>query len=723
MTNLDVDSVVAHYRLMQPLGRGGMGMVWKAFDEALGRAIALKVLFSGAVEQPERLALLAAEARALAALNHPNIVTIYSVEEAGDVHFLTMELVDGQTLTELIPKEGFPLERLLALATAIVDALASAHQRGVTHRDIKPGNIMVARDGRVKVVDFGLASVTEPLPDRADLDRTAIDVSAVARARGLGSLYYVPPERVQGQAEDERSDIFSLGVLLYEMATGRRPFDGPTPAAVLQALLTRSPEPPNRLRPDLPSALTRLIMRCLDKNPHRRVQTAREIAEVLEQVRAGEPAARPRMAHASLAVLPFDDLSEERNQGYLCEGLAEEILMALARVPGLRVASRAITSGTKACGLDPLDVAARLQVGAIVDGAVRRSGDRLRISVELVNALDGLQLWADSYDVEMRDVFAIQVDIARRIVDGLQLTLSAAEQYAMSRRYTTHVDAYDCYLRGRSFYYKFNRRSIEFARGLFRQAIEIDPGYARGYAGLADCSTYLYLYVCRDPECLAGALDASAKAIALAPDLAEAHASAGAALSLAGRHDEANGAFETAIRLNPQLFEAHYFYARAAFAQGRLEDAVRHYEDASRVRPEDYQAPLLMAQSCEVLGRTEEAEAARRRGVAIAEQHVRLNPDDVRAMYMAANGLVALGERDKGLEWARRALALDPSDSMVLYNLACIYSMAGQPLDALDCLERAVAAGLTERGWLEHDGNLDPIRAEPRFQALLDRLK
>jgi serine/threonine protein kinase/cytochrome c-type biogenesis protein CcmH/NrfG len=722
MTPLDVDSVVAHYRLLQPLGRGGMGMVWKAFDEALGRAIALKVLFDSAIEQPEKLALLATEARALAALNHPNIVTIYSVEEADGVHFLTMELVDGEPLTELLPEHGFPLERFLTLASAIADATSAAHERGVTHRDLKPGNVMVGRDGRVKVVDFGLASVTEPLADRADLDRTAIDVTAVARARGLGSLYYVPPERVQGQPEDERSDIFSLGVLLYEMATGRRPFEGPTPSAVLQALLMRTPEPPNRLRPDLPSALTRLIMRCLDKNPHRRVQSASEILQVLEQVRGGIDL-RPRPALKSIAVLPFDDLSEERNQAHLCEGLAEEILTGLARIPGLRVASRAITFGAKASGLEPLDIAARLQAGALVDGSVRRSGERLRISVELVNALDGLQLWGDKYDFEMRDVFAIQDDISHRIVEALQLTLSATEETALTRRYTSDVDAYDCYLRGRSFYYRFNRRAIEFARGLFTHAVQIDPAYARGYAGLADCSAYLYSYVSREDALLQGALEAAHKAIELAPDLSEAHASMGAVLSLAGRHAEANEAFENAIRLNPQLFEAHYFWARAAFVQGRLEDAVHHYENASRVRPEDFQAPLLMAQSCEVLGRVEEAEAARRRGVAIAEQHLRLNPDDVRALYMGANGLVALGERARGLEWARRALSMESADSMVLYNLACIYAMAGETSEALDCVERAVRAGLTQRGWLEHDSNLDSIRGLVRFQALLDQLK
>jgi len=290
------------------------------------------------------------------------------------------------------------------------------------------------------------------------------------------------------------------------------------------------------------------------------------------------------------------------------------------------------------------------------------------------------------------------------------------------RGYTPAIDAYDYYLRGRQLYYDYNRKSIEFARDLFAHAVVLDPSYGRGYAGIADCCVFLYLYVKRDPAHLACALESAQRALSLEPHLAEAHASLGVALSLSGRHAEADESFRTAVELDPMLFEAHYFAARDAFVQGHLEEAVGHYQDAARARPDDYQAPLLMAQSCEVLGRAEEAESARRRGVTLAEQHLALNPGDVRALYMGANGLVALGEREKGLEWARRALAMEPDESMVLYNVACIYSMAGAAEEAVSCLERAVAAGLTQRGWLEHDSNLDAIRPDPRVQRLIAAL-
>ena len=285
-----------------------------------------------------------------------------------------------------------------------------------------------------------------------------------------------------------------------------------------------------------------------------------------------------------------------------------------------------------------------------------------------------------------------------------------------------HVEAWDYYQQARKFFYQYSKKGMRFARELLGRAIEKDPAYGRAWSGLSDCAAFLYMNAGRRPEDLEQADAASRRALELEPDLAEAHASRGVTLSLQGRHDEAEQAFEAAIGLDPELFEAHYFYARDAFGRGDLERAIRQYEEAIRVRPEDYQAPLLVAQSFEDLGRADEAKAVRRRGVRIAEEHLRQQPDDARALYMGANGLVALGETRRGLEWADRALALDPEDPMLLYNIACIKAMAGAGDAALDCLERSVAAGLRHRGWLEHDSNLDSIRSDPRFRALMDKL-
>jgi tetratricopeptide (TPR) repeat protein len=322
----------------------------------------------------------------------------------------------------------------------------------------------------------------------------------------------------------------------------------------------------------------------------------------------------------------------------------------------------------------------------------------------------------------MEDIFTIQDDIAQSIVKALEVSLSSVEQAALGKPSTSDVKAYDYYLRGRKFFYQYSRKGMRFALELYSHAIEQDPQFARAYAGIAQCSAFLFQNAGGHAGDLEQADSASAKALELDPESAEAHAARGVALSLRGEHADAEQEFETAIRLNPDLFEAHYFYARDCFALGDYENAVRQYEEAMRARPEDYQSPLLVAGAFVALGRPADANAVRRRGIKLAEEHLRLNPDDARALYMGANGLVAVGEREQGLEWADRALAIDPDDAMLLYNIACIKSMALARAPALDCLERSVRAGLTLRGWVLHDTDLDPIRNDPRFEAVIKSL-
>jgi adenylate cyclase len=529
------------------------------------------------------------------------------------------------------------------------------------------------------------------------------------------------PEQLRSQPLDHRTDIFSLAVILFEWATGRLPFVGKTGPERIAAVLKDEPLSATELNPRLPRELDRIFRHCLEKEPRYRLASARDLRVELESLRqAGAEAPGPGLP--SIAVLPFADMSREKDQGYFCDGIAEEIINALCRVQGLRVASRTGSFQFKDGAADLREIGHALRVDNILEGSVRKTDHRLRITVQLIEAARGFHLWSESYDRELRDVFAIQQEIAHAVVRSLRVTLTPQEKGALAEVPTSEVQAYDYYLRGRSFYYRYGRHDIEFALQLFSRATELDPGYALAYAGQADCWSYIYLYAERKDTVRLQAEAAGRRAVELAPESAQAQASLGVALSLGSQKEEARAAFEKAIRLDPALYEAWYFYARQAFASGDLAKARSLYEEAMRVRPEDFFAPLLVAQVYQELGRPDDARAARERGVALVAKHIDLHPDDARALYMGANGLVALGEKEKGLEWARRARRIDPDDPMLLYNLGCIHALAGDLEEAIDCLERAASGGLLQKGWYEHDGDLDPLRSHPRFKALLERM-
>ncbi len=710
--------VLGNYRLIEMLGEGGMGVVWKARDLKLERNVAIKFLPEGSVDDPERRAFFEREAKAVAALSHPNIVTIFAVAEAEGTIFFTMELVDGQPLSKLVSPGGVALDRFLEVAVPLADAVAAAHGRGIIHRDLKPQNIMIDATGALKILDFGLARILPPLPRmiaREDGSTATID------ADFAGTIAYMSPEQLRSQPLDHRTDLFSLGVVLFEWATGRLPFAGKTGPEKIAAVLKDEPRSAADLNPRLPRHLDRILHRCLEKEPRYRMASARDLRDELELLRQAGAEARNRDV-PSIAVLPFADMSREQDQAYFCDGIAEEIINALCRVQGLRVASRTGSFQFKDTAADLREVANKLRVETVLEGSVRKSENRLRITVQLIDAARGFHLWSESYDRELRDIFAIQQEIARNVVRALQVTLSPQEKGALAEIPTSHVQAYDYYLRGRSFYYRYGRHDIEFALQLFSRATELDPEYALAHAGLTDCWSYIYLYSERKDSVRAQAETAGRRALELAPESAQAQASFAVAMSLGDHKEEARAAFEKAVRLDPTLFEAWYFYARHVFAGGDLPKAVSLYEEAMRVRPEDFYAPLLIANIYDELGRREEARAARERGVGLVERRIDFHPDDARALYMGANGLVALGRKDLGLDWARRARRIDPDDPMLLYNLGCIHSLAGDVEEAIDCLERAASGGLLQKGWYEHDGDLDPLRGHPRFKVLLERL-
>lgn len=426
------------------------------------------------------------------------------------------------------------------------------------------------------------------------------------------------------------------------------------------------------------------------------------------------------MTTPSIAVLPFVDLSADKNQRHLCDGLAAELIDALARTKDLRVARRSSSFEFRAAN-QAREAGEKLGVSAVLEGGVSKADGRLRVRARLVRSEDGVQIWSESFDSPVEDVFAIQHEIAERILEGLDLSLDPRLLEKIKRKPTADVQAYEYYLEGRERFFEYGRRGVEAALELFDKALTQDERYARAHAGVAECGTFLFMYGNGNAADLERADLASRRSLELDPELAEAHVARGLVLSLQEQYDAAEEAFETAIDLNPKLFEAFYFYARNSFVKGDLESAAKLFGHASRVNPNDYQAPLLVGQIYDSQGRPEEATRNRRRGAHAVERRLQQNPDETRALYMGANALVCLGEVEKGLRWAERAMQLEPNEAMVLYNVGCIYALAGEAEKAFECLEKSVSSGLAYVDWLRQDSNLDSLRDDPRFQALLDR--
>jgi serine/threonine protein kinase/TolA-binding protein len=715
---------LSHYRIDAKLGEGGMGEVYAAEDINLGRRVALKVLPEQMEEKSDRISRFRREAKAVAALNHPNIVTLYSVEEADGRTFLTMELVQGEPLTNLVRPGGLPLERFLEIAFQLADALIAAHERGITHRDLKPANVMMGADGRLKVLDFGLAKLHEESTagEGANQETAAYTQGLTAEGSMLGTMPYMSPEQVQGIAIDHRTDVFSLGVMFYELVTGSRPFRGEGSAQLVSSILRDAPADVCEGRSDLPSHLSRVIRRCLEKAPERRFQSVRDLRIELEDLEREDSGAEPK-GPPSVAVLPFLNMSPDPEQDYFCEGIAEDIINGLGRLESLRVASRTSSFQYKAQSADVREIGRKLDVSAILEGSVRKSGNRLRITAQLVNVEDGYRLWSERYDRQLEDVFAIQDEISESIVKALEVTLSPKERRAMRNVATQNVEAYEYYLRGRKFFYQMNEKSFHYARQMYAKAIQLDPTFALAYTGIADCCSFLFMYAESSEANRREADFNSQRALELDPDLADAHASRGLALTIAKDYKGAEAEFEDAIRRNGKLFEAYYFYARNCQAQGRFDKAVELFSKASELRPEDYQAPRLMTQALvSMKASREEIEAAARKTLQIIEGRIELNPDDARAFYCGACSLIELGQRERGLEWGRRALSIDPGDPLIAYNVACVFSVAGEHEEAMDLLEKAVDNGFGYKEWIEHDSDFAPLRAHPRYQALLDRM-
>ncbi len=561
-------ATVLHYRVIEKIGEGGMGTVFKAEDQRLARVVAIKRLASAHGEAETARIRLVREARAASALNHPNIVTVHAIEEEGGEAFIVMEHLEGETLAALTARGPLEPSRVSAFGAAIADALACAHAAGLVHRDVKPANLILTSRGVIKLMDFGIAK-----QDGGELPALTADELIV------GTAPYMSPEQLRGEPLDGRSDVFALGCVLYEAATGRRAFPASGLPAVVQQIMASSPTPPRTLVPTVPPALEAIIMRALAKDPASRF-TAAAMAEAL---RAGvtsdrQRASAPPPAPSSIAVLPFLDMSAERDQDFLCDGIAEEILTALTHVEGLRVAARSASFQFKAkADADARTVGTRLGVDAVLEGSVRKAGDRLRVNVQLVDVAGGYQRWAHRFEGVTADVFAIQDEIASTVAKLMRGVLSASTANAIRRPGTT-PEAYEHFLRGRQHLRSHGATSLGIALRETERAIELDPSYAPAYAVLAQVHAFLVDWHAAGKRGEEAAERASARALELGPELAETHLARAAVFSMRREYAAAELACQDAIRRNAHSYDAHYHYARVSFTMGKHE----HSADARR---------------------------------------------------------------------------------------------------------------------------------------------
>jgi serine/threonine protein kinase/tetratricopeptide (TPR) repeat protein len=701
-----IGRTISHYRILEQLGRGGMGEVFKAHDEKLERTVALKFLPAGELTQEQDRLRFINEGQAAAALNHPAICVIHEIDEVEERVFIAMEYVEGRTVKELIQEGPLDLERALDIAIQIAEGLHEAHSKGVVHRDIKSSNIIVTAGGRAKLMDFGIAKI-------------AGTTSVTSKGSTPGTVSYMSPEQAQGDGVDARTDIWSLGVVLYEMLTGKLPFAGDYDAAVVYSIVEQDPRPLSEVRSGVPMKLEQLVLEMLDKDIDRRIQNAEELLTGLRYTKALLKRPDHSGTERSILVLPFTDISPQKEGDYFSDGLAEELMTGLSRLKDMRVVSRTTSMRYKSTSKNAGSIGREVGVRYIMEGSVRRIGDDLRISVQLVDVASDTQLWAETYRGYIADVFDIQEKVSKQIVDALSVKLTPTERVVLSKRPTLNPEAFDLCLRGRDCLYKRTRSDLDCGIDLFKKAIDLDPRYAAAYAGLGETYGTLYQDFDRNADWLEKSIDACLRALMYDATLAEAYA----ALSLAHFHkgaiSEALVASQKAIDLDPTSFTAYWILGRICHSTERDREAVDCFERVIELNPDFYTAYKDMLMCYERMENDQRYREILDTLLVFYPEYLSRNPHDSRARLYFAVNLAEAGRGEDGLKEAEEALRSAGDDTLMLYNAACFYSRINDRARAVETLRRSIDAGFGYYDWIKTDPDLENIRGEPDYLAIM----
>jgi len=684
-----IGTTLGRYRIIAKIGEGGMGQVYRAHDERLDRDVAVKVIHEAVAQDVDRLARFEKEAKAVAKLDHPNILAIHDFGTDQGITYAVTELLDGQDLRPSIPASGMPWQKVVEIGAAIADGLAAAHGKGIVHRDLKPENVFITSDGRVKILDFGLAQVKVPVEEEAET--ATLTPAGTVAGTVLGTMGYMSPEQLRGEPADARSDIFALGCVLYEMLSGKAAFLRKSTAETSVAILKEEPERLSSTGIVLPAEVERSIHRCLEKSPDARFQSARDLAFALRQVtwaevptpgpgkrRAADGEARP-----SIAVLPFGNLSADPEQEYFCDGMAEEIINALAHLDGLRVVARTSSFAFKDKHQDIREIGRALDVQTLLEGSVRKAGDRLRITAQLINVADGYHLWSERFDRTLEDIFAIQDEISLAIVDKLKVELLGGEREGIVKRYTNNLDAYNAYLMGLNQWNRLTPEGYEQSLQCYQEAIRLDDGFAPAYLQLAIWHLSQAFWGALSPvDALPVATEMVERALAIDDTISEAHCFTGVVHAFFERDQEAGErSLRRAVELGPNIADNHANLAALLTARGRYQEAIEAAETTMRLDP---LSPTNNAWACWWIGLGGRLETA----IGELEKLVALDPNHWLPHHVLGDLYSRAGRLDEAIAPSTRAVALSGGNSIAVTQLSCLSYLGGAIEQANEHLEK-----------------------------------